>query len=107
MHRDTTQPACGPRYLEMATEHLFATLDPVSDLVRLHHGAAEFSDVEALLELVHPPAWHADALCKEYIDVDFFATSGTASEPAKKVCRACLVITECRAWSFGQGPELH
>ena len=37
--------------------------------------------------------WQADALCREYPDVDWFATS--QADEAKAVCQRCLVRQEC------------
>ncbi|MDP9389246.1 MAG: WhiB family transcriptional regulator [Actinomycetota bacterium] len=42
------------------------------------------------------PAWHADALCREY-NVDFFDESPEGMARAKAVCAGCAVVTECRA----------
>lgn len=43
------------------------------------------------------PAWHADALCREHPEVNFFPTKGESANPARELCRRCLVATECRA----------
>jgi hypothetical protein len=42
------------------------------------------------------PAWHADALCKEYPDVDFLPGRGTDTLQARSICARCLVREECR-----------
>ena len=43
------------------------------------------------------PAWHTDALCREY-DVDlWFPPRGASNEPAKAICERCRVRTECLA----------
>jgi WhiB family redox-sensing transcriptional regulator len=52
---------------------------------------------EMLGDLVGRPAWQADALCREYPEVDFFPGRGESTAPAKAVCARCLVRDECRA----------
>ena len=62
---------------------------------------------EELLELLDPPAWHADAACKEAPPgVTFFPHRGENGRRAKLICRGCLVLNECRAWALAQGIEL-
>src|SRR5690242_1092783 len=56
-------------------------------------------------ELVHRPAFHADAACKES-SANFFPRVGEDSRPAKAVCHTCLVQDECRAWALAQGTTL-
>lgn len=52
--------------------------------------------LSGLLEVIGKPLpWQADALCKEYPGVDFFADRD--HDEAKAVCRRCLVRAECRA----------
>lgn len=41
------------------------------------------------------PAWHADGACHEHPDVTWFPARGESTEPAKAVCRDCLVRSEC------------
>ena len=43
------------------------------------------------------PAWHADALCREYPMLDWFPQSGSHPVAATAVCRRCLVNNECLA----------
>ena len=50
--------------------------------------------VAAFVEAVGTrPAWQADALCREYRDVDWFADQHAA---AKSICERCLCRAECR-----------
>ncbi len=56
--------------------------------------------------LANRPAWHADALCQEHPEVNFFPGRGEDVGPAKRVCGQCLVRAECRAWALEQGAEL-
>jgi WhiB family transcriptional regulator, redox-sensing transcriptional regulator len=56
-------------------------------------------------DLVDPPRWHADALCREHPEVDWFPTRGESTEPAKAICRRCLVKTECATWAYGRLDE--
>lgn len=69
----------------------------------------EYSDFGSLLELLTArPAWHADALCHEpHPEVTWFPTKGESPEPAKAICRSCLVVGECRAWALDQDANLH
>jgi WhiB family transcriptional regulator, redox-sensing transcriptional regulator len=53
------------------------------------------------------PAWHKDALCREYPDVTWFpASKGDPGLEARRVCQKCLVMFECRAWSLDQEAAL-
>lgn len=52
------------------------------------------------------PSWHADALCQEFPEVNFFPGGGAAGDPARKICARCLVTSECREWALAQGGEL-
>ena len=63
----------------------------------------EISGVGELLELLTArPAWHADAACREpHPDADWYAeSSGHPMNAAVAVCRACLVVEECRWWAL-------
>ncbi|MGH9124884.1 MAG: WhiB family transcriptional regulator [Acidimicrobiales bacterium] len=67
----------------------------------------ECGDVAVLLDLLRPPAWHADAVCKEHPEVDFLARDAAGIEAAKDICRSgCLVRAECQTWSLAQGVDL-
>ena len=60
----------------------------------------------ALAEMLDgQPEWHRDAACREHPGVDFFPERGQPSEPAKAVCRGCLVRTECLAFALAD-PDL-
>lgn len=70
------------------------TLDRVLELVRLDAEMKGY-DLPSLVDLVVRPAWHDDALCREYPDVSWFPARGTSTGPAKDVCGRCLVRAEC------------
>lgn len=59
-----------------------------------------------LYDLLRPPAWQADAACREHPEVDWFAVAppGPVESPevrrAKDVCAACLVRVECLAFAY-------
>jgi WhiB family redox-sensing transcriptional regulator len=54
-----------------------------------------------LAELLNRPAWHADALCREYTDeVTWFPSRGRSARPAVDICSCCLVQAECRQWAL-------
>lgn len=47
------------------------------------------------------PAWHADALCREYPQLDWFADRSPRMEAqCVDVCRRCLVVDECRHYAL-------
>lgn len=48
-------------------------------------------------------AWMRDALCPEYPDTEFFPDRGEPSEPAKAICRSCLVQAECLDYAVAVG----
>jgi len=51
---------------------------------------------DVLERLEQRPPWQRDALCREYVGrVDFFPGMGVSLEPAKSVCRRCLVRAAC------------
>lgn len=41
------------------------------------------------------PAWHADALCKEHPEVDWFPELSTDTPKAVAICQRCAVRAEC------------
>jgi len=50
------------------------------------------------------PAFHADALCKEHPEVNFYPERGESADPAKAVCARCTVQAECLAWVLEHEP---
>ncbi len=56
-------------------------------------------DGDELLDLLDPPGWHLDALCREYPEIDWF---DGPTDAAKAVCGRCLVQAECRAYAVGR-----
>ena len=58
------------------------------------------SGAEELLDLFGGPAWRADALCREYPKLSWFAQSDKSSAAAKAVCTRCLVRSECLAYAL-------
>lgn len=59
-------------------------------------GLAELLD---LIAAARPP-WQADALCREYPDVDFFAKTRAGIEAARAVCARCLVRDPCQVYGI-------
>lgn len=47
--------------------------------------------------------WKRDALCVERTDVEFFVGRGEPTEPAKAVCRSCIVRAECLDYALENG----
>ena len=60
------------------------------------------ADCVTIADLVHQPAWHADALCREFAEHRdwWFPNRGGSSKRADAICRRCLVRTECVAWAL-------
>jgi hypothetical protein len=54
-------------------------------------------DVEHLLDLIEPPAWHAEAACRHHAEVNWFPGAGRSGAAAKRICAGCPVRVECRA----------
>ena len=51
-------------------------------------------------EIIPPPAWHEDALCREVDSEIFFQEPGGNVAPAKRVCMACDVRAFCLDWAL-------
>jgi WhiB family transcriptional regulator, redox-sensing transcriptional regulator len=69
--------------------------------------ATDRASIDDLLELIEPPAWHRDALCREYPELSWFPGRTDDVRPAKAVCGRCLVAFERRSWAMQQGSDLH
>jgi WhiB family redox-sensing transcriptional regulator len=63
-------------------------------VLTVHRAGPSLAGLAALLR---PPAWHADAACKEHPEVAFFPPLGETAEAARAVCAGCLVRVECLA----------
>jgi hypothetical protein len=53
--------------------------------------ATDGATVDRFLDLIEPPAWHADAACAEHPELPWFPKVGQPTGPAKAVCARCLV----------------
>ena len=60
------------------------------------------STLDELLGLLNGPAWQADALCREYPQLNWFHESDRSAQKAKVVCAACLVRAECRSYALAR-----
>lgn len=49
------------------------------------------------------PAWMADALCREYPEVDFHPENSAGVREAEKVCARCLVRAPCLLYALETG----
>lgn len=56
---------------------------------------ADLLDLPLLEDLLHRPAWHAQAACRGAGVARFFPERGEPSEPAKAVCATCSVQGPC------------
>lgn len=76
-------------------------------MVALHQprGPEPFvDDLICIADLVaERPAWMRDALCRERPETNFFPARGESSDPAKDVCRRCLVQRECFEYALELG----
>ncbi|MGH9153264.1 MAG: WhiB family transcriptional regulator, partial [Acidimicrobiales bacterium] len=52
-------------------------------------------------EVAFPGPWRQRGACGVVPTQVFFPGRGQSVEPAKAVCRACPVITECREYALG------
>jgi hypothetical protein len=68
----------------------------------------EWTEAGALLDMIvrGRPAWQRDALCREHPELTWFPELGQTAAPAKRLCRDCLVYSDCRRWSLEQGHDL-
>jgi Transcription factor WhiB len=66
----------------------------------------EASDIEAVIALIEPPAWHADAACREHPELNWFPESWEGPGRAQRICAQCLVQDECLQWALSQGKQL-
>src|SRR4051794_37084007 len=75
------------------------TLLHVRDAVEpiVHHAGPTLDDLAAL---IRPPAWHADAACREHPEVSWFPERGEPTTAAKAICAGCLVKEECAAYAL-------
>jgi Transcription factor WhiB len=62
------------------------------------------ADCPELADLLRPPVFHADALCKEHLELVFVPSAGPVADDAP-LCRSCLVRAECLAYVLVR-PEL-
>jgi hypothetical protein len=51
-------------------------------------------------DLLRPPRWFGDALCREYRHLDWMADKGPAAAETRAVCHRCAVVAECQAWGL-------
>jgi WhiB family redox-sensing transcriptional regulator len=60
-------------------------------------------------ELIHRPRWHADALCREHPQINWFPRKGEANGAARAVCSRCPVRGECLAFAlaYDDAERLH
>jgi WhiB family transcriptional regulator, redox-sensing transcriptional regulator len=56
-------------------------------------------DIAALVRFLEP-GWQKDAACREHPEVTWHPKRGDPTEPAKQVCRGCLVRASCLAYAL-------
>jgi len=55
------------------------------------------------LSLHLPPEWTRDALCAQVDPELWFPDKGGSTRPAKRICRDCPVLAECRDYALARG----
>ena len=58
---------------------------------------------DLLAALTRRPAWMRDAACREHDPALWFPERGAPTAPAKAICGACLVRTECVDYALELG----
>lgn len=58
--------------------------------------------IEDFAQIIRPPAWHADAACREHPEIEWFPSRGESLDAARAVCATCIVRDECRADSIDE-----
>jgi WhiB family redox-sensing transcriptional regulator len=68
------------------------------DLARMLMRSPDASEwIDAVDALLTPPAWHLEANCRGADQRLFFPEQGEPLAPARAICAACPVATECLA----------
>lgn len=88
---DVARPAHARDLPASANERMVAAVAQM----RRPRGAGDVLDV--FPDVIRPPAFTKDALCIEHPEVDFFPERGESTNPAKRVCDACIVREDCLA----------
>lgn len=84
--------------MRRATVGLRVRWPPVDGIEQLMQPGDDGADV--LRRMLQRPPWHADALCREYPEVNFFPSTGEDLRPAKSICRQCSVRVECEDYAM-------
>lgn len=56
--------------------------------------------VSIITGVIQPPDWSELALCVETDPEAFYPDQGESAMPAKRICRLCPVIDQCRDYAF-------
>jgi WhiB family transcriptional regulator, redox-sensing transcriptional regulator len=76
------------------------------DFARSQFYDDEVGHIGLLLELLVPPAWHAQGSCRSApASISWFPEQTSLSE-AKRVCASCPVREECLEWALAQDSYL-
>jgi WhiB family transcriptional regulator, redox-sensing transcriptional regulator len=76
------------------------------DLARPQFYSDEVGQIGLLLDLLVPPAWHADAACRSAPASISWFPKQTRFVAAKRVCARCPVRKECLEWAMAQDSSL-
>lgn len=64
------------------------------------------TELSALDVLLRRPAWHRDALCREYPHLPWIPETGQRADGCRAVCARCLVRVECLSYALDADPSL-
>jgi hypothetical protein len=67
---------------------------------------SERTGVDELVELLRPPAWHADADCRGLPEVTWFPGIRESTARAEATCQERLVTSGCLGWALEHGPGM-
>jgi WhiB family transcriptional regulator, redox-sensing transcriptional regulator len=87
--------------LKQSVEEFRRPVEPVIPSTRLLHS---YQTIER--DPLEPLAWQSDALCAQTDPETFFPEKGGTTSPAKKICAACEVKTECLEYAL-ENDERH
>jgi hypothetical protein len=71
--------------------------DPILEALMRQRPGEDLSDTVAELLVGLRPAWHQHAACRGVGPERFYLEQGASAAPARAMCAACEVTTECTA----------
>lgn len=71
----------------------------------LNPGFDAFDELDELLALLRPPAWHTDAACRGVGAATFFPERDASAAAARTICATCPVRADCLAAAHSYGTD--